>query len=131
MKKSLLVAIISFMIVGFTSCGNENSRQQRFDSEVKMANAACPMVLDDYTVIEKIEGAPNYTIKYCAKIKELDPSLFADVDKDELKENLLSSLKSHAGFNMLKEFDYSYLYEYRHENGELLYEILITPEDYK
>lgn len=93
-----------------------------------MANATCPQVIDDYTVIEKIVGLPNYTIKYCAKIKELDPSLFADVDKESVKEAMIVSLKNEP---MIKEYDYSYLYEYKHENGELLYEILITPEDYK
>ena len=128
MKKSLLVAIISFMIVGFTSCGNETAKQAQFESAVRIANATCPQVIDDYTVIEKIVGLPNYTIKYCAKIKELDPSLFADVDKESIKEAMIVSLKNDP---MIKEYDYSYLYEYKHENGELLYEILITPEDYK
>lgn len=128
MKKSLLVAIISFMIVGFTSCGNETAKQAQFESAVRMANATCPQVIDDYTVIEKIVGLPNYTIKYCAIIKELDPSLFADVDKESVKEKMIVSFKNNP---TLTEYDYSYLYEYRHENGELLYEILITPEDYK
>lgn len=128
MKKSLLVAIISFMIVGFTSCGNETAKQAQFESAVRMANATCPQVIDDYTVIEKIVGSPNYTIKYCVKVRELDPSLFADIDKESIKEELIVSLKNEP---MIKEYDYSYLYEYKHENGDLLYEILITPEDYK
>lgn len=33
MKKSLLVAIISFMIVGFTSCGNETAKQAQLNQQ--------------------------------------------------------------------------------------------------
>lgn len=133
MKKCLLIAIISFMIAGFNSCGNnvnEKERQDFFKSQVELLNETCPIEFGDFMTMEKAIAMPNYTIKICSTL-DLDPELCANIDKDLAKQGAISGLKMDPGFDLIKKYELSYLYEYRNADGQFLYDLLITPEDYK
>ena len=135
MKKSLLIAIISFMLVGFTSCGNEGAnekeRQEFLNTIVTQTNNLCPLEFGNWMSIVKVEALPGYKAKVHCVLYNMSPELCASIDMDQAKAGATAGIKSDPVFEQIKKNQISYLYEYRNENGEFLYDVLVTPEDYK
>lgn len=127
MKKILLFA---FVITLF-SC--HESLEERAAREVKeYTEKKCPAAIDEFTIIDSItfdRASKTVHTYYSLRGRADTVGVLNDINAriplvDELKRNTNNRIYKEAGFR------FAYTYTSASRKGKILYETLLTPEDY-
>lgn len=127
MKKILLFA---FVITLFSCHENLEERAAR---EVKeYTEKKCPAAIDEFTIIDSItfdRASKTVHTYYSLRGRADTVGVLNDINAriplvDELKRNTNNRIYKEAGFR------FAYTYTSASRKGKILYETLLTPEDY-
>jgi len=128
MKKCLLTLSCLFLL-----CSCNYIRQKQLEGIANKMNDSCPMQLNSETVLQSVEASSDFTLTYNSTIKGVTAEeyrqSFDDYFLKVLKQNMLSALMYSPEYNYVTKNEFSLSYNYYDEDGDFIYNVLITPAD--
>ena len=128
MKKALLLTAL--MAVGFVSC-QESLEEQAARQAKKYTEERCPMQLEMLIMDSIVFDIPTRTLtKFYRLTGEAD---HADLDHARLRQALIDELRNEPSYRVYRErgFNFGYIYRSEKEPTKVLFDALLTKNDYK
>jgi hypothetical protein len=132
----LLVGLIAgyAVVTSMREVGSEKSRKAEYSSGLSRAaetmNQKLPRMLDSDTRLDKVSadsGRMNYFICLPNQAKaELD----LPVLQEKLRRNIVANYKTNSAMVLERWNNAVLIYQYKDKNGELLFEISVSPKDF-
>ena len=135
MKKlgfSFILSLVAMAILGFTACGD--SKQKQLEILAQYLNATCPKTYEQMFRLDKHEALPDFVLKFSITIIGVDKEILDMIDDNivnTMKQQMLARVQGDDKFTEVKKFGATFLFSFNDEAGENLFEITITPEEYK
>ena len=139
MKKlgfAFILPIVAIVFLGLAACSGGN-KQQQLEKVAQRIDATCPQMLDAVSRLDKVEALPGLVIKSSATLMGIDKASFdAYVSEDSgflgmMKQQMVEFTRADRGSAEVRRLDATLVYSFNDEAGENLFEITITPEEYK
>ena len=93
-------------------------------------NKDLPKQLDEVTVLKKVEALSGREIRYHYTIL-LDELEMTEADIMQHKRSMITSLKQENNMELFKKHGVTMSYTYETQQGKHLFDITITPEEYR
>lgn len=93
-------------------------------------NKDLPKQLDEVTVLKKVEALSGREIKYHYTIL-LEELEMTELEIMQQKQSMIASLKQESGLDLFKKYGVTMSYTYETQQGKHLFDITITPEEYR
>lgn len=136
-KQGKIVGIIVGAIVfGLVSYGVKSFFKKDITTEmkkvVKEMNASTPTVIDEYTRLDSVALTAKTKFEYYYTVKGMNTSV-NDLDevRKTIKSSIISGLKGSPDMEPFRKNSITLGYNYFNEQGELLFDIVAAPSDYK
>ncbi len=98
---------------------------------IELMNRSCPREIDSHTRIDSVTYHPGKIFAEYFTFIDLDKSAFDyEKVKDKIEEKLIEQIKTSSAFAMFKNNNYNFAFIYYDKSGELLFNLIITPEKY-
>lgn len=133
------VGLIIGFIIGFTIVElvmNSLRSPASFDKQLMIIaeklNKTCPFMVDRDTRLDNAIGGPgkNFTYNYTVVNYAAE-----EIDADQVKSNIypamLNDIKTNPDIEIFRKNEVTLIYKYKDKNGKFLFDIEISPEDYK
>jgi len=102
---------------------------------IKMAgemNKTLPMMLDSDTRLDNVMALPNKTVMYSYTLVNGENGMIDTIAlKNYLEPNIINTIKTDPGMKYFRENSITQQYRYKDKNGNYLFSIVATPEQYK
>ena len=125
--KKIIFALISLTLL-VTSC--QESKKEKFEREAKELTKECPITYSPYVQLDSMVYLPERNInKYYYTVSgQMDnEKAIRDSEKD-----IVGEVSNSVELKEYKDFNTSIEYIYRSaQNGQILYKVMVTPEEYK
>lgn len=135
-RLSRYTGIISFVIFFLAAYWITNtlfapSAEKILQKTSAEANKSCPVMVDELTRLDKTV-AKDKTLTYLYTLIDVEDNMgnFSEVEK-ELNSQLIELVKSNPDLKALRNLRITFIYSYKDKNGVSLFDITITPEQYK
>lgn len=129
MTRLLLFVVIC---VFFASC--RESLEERAARETKARTETyCPLKKDEFTTLDSMTfDKVSHTFNYYYTLSSTADRQFSDQEKATYRQGILKELIDNTKETIYKEAEYSYHYIYRSHSRKdtILYEVILTSEDY-
>lgn len=116
-----------------TNSSSINNRLKQTASEI---NLALPMMVDQYTQLDKVAVLPNnifqynYTLIYAIK-DSIDLQLLSKVFEEKVRPAMINAAKTKTDINdVFRENGITLEYFYKDKNGEFVSKFTITGDEY-
>lgn len=95
------------------------------------ANKSCPIMVDELTRLDKTV-VKDKTLTYIYTLINVEDNMgdFSEVKK-EMDSQLIELVKKNPDMKSLRDLKVTFIYSYKDKNGKELFDITITPEQYK
>ena len=107
-----------------------------FDKQlVQMSNELnknCPIMVDQFTRLDNTLVLPNKTLQYNYTLVETAKAEFnLDTVRKYVEPDIISNVRTNPDMKFLRDKNVSFNYNYRDKNGEFVWKLAISPDDYK
>lgn len=129
MNKHLLLILLSIsFLLAFSQCGNTVDEELKKTAE--FANKRCPQAVDNFTRLDSVNAIPGETYRFNYTVSHLT---IADAEsvKNVLKPELIKNIQIDPSMKFFRENNVTLEYYYRDEVKSDLFNIIITPSEYK
>lgn len=126
------VTVISLLLVNLMACSPKKTATEKFlKLTVVEMNKKCPMMVDKVTRLDST-NTQGTTLNYYYTLLNADKSM-GDFSKAEqpIAAQILSQVKTNPQMKGFRDNDVTLGYNYMDKNGNHLFEIKVTPEQYK
>lgn len=126
MRKIILPLFLSVLL--FSSC--QESKKQKFERKAKEWTKECPIPYTTNVQLDSVVYLPDKNINqyYYTVSGEMDD---ANTIRNSAKD-IVGEVSNSVELKEYKDFNTSIEYIYRSaQNGDILYKVMVTPEDYK
>lgn len=129
-------AIISFVIFSLATYWIINtlfipSAEKILQKTSAEVNKSCPIMVDEITRLDKT-ATKDKTLTYLYTLINVEENMsdFSDVKK-EMNGQLIELVKNNPDLKALRNLGITFIYSYKDKNGVSLFDITITPKQYK
>lgn len=137
-KKINIKAIIGIVVgVGsFTLAQQLFFKAPSFDKIMMSAaneiNKSCPLMVDQETRLDNTIALPDNRFQYNYTLVNFEKqSLNIEELKEKLKPTIINIVKTNPQMKIMREKAVTVVYSYKDKNGVFLFEIVVTPDQYK
>lgn len=122
---------IFLLIVALSLAGCSGSMESQLKSIAKETNKECPQMLDEYTRLDSCVSFGSTHFKYYLSV--LNGIIVSDTTllKSHLQSQLISTIKTNSKNKFFNENDITLVYQYNGDTGNYLFNIILTPENYR
>ncbi|MBQ9668136.1 MAG: hypothetical protein IJV45_05275 [Prevotella sp.] len=127
MKKTLIFAAL---MLGLTAC-QESLEEQAARQAKKFTEEKCPMQMEMQIMDSMVFDVPTRTLqKFYRLTGEADRE---DLEFDRLRQALIDELRNEPSYRVYRErgFNFEYVYRSEREPEKVLFQALLSKEDYK
>lgn len=95
-------------------------------------NASCPLTIQAGIRLDNVTLPKDKVVQYNLTLLNVEKET-AEIEliKENIKESLLSTVKANPGLKAFREQGFTLIYNYDDKKEDYLFEITITPEQYK
>ena len=93
-------------------------------------NKELPRMFDAETRLDKVTAVSGRMTYYFSFLNQAKENLALPVLQNKLRESLTANYRTNSGLAMDRKNDISMGYQYKDKNGELLFEIVVSPKDF-
>ncbi|MBS7231755.1 hypothetical protein KHA90_12030 [Flavobacterium psychroterrae] len=99
---------------------------------VEKYNANCPLTIQQGIRLDNVTLPKDKVVQYNLTLLNVDKQT-AEVDtiKLNIQESLISTVKANPGLKIFRDNNFTLIYNYDDKKADYLFEITITPEQYK
>ena len=137
-KKKIIGIVVGVIVATIVSSfireyifNEGNSIDQSLKSASEMTNKNCPIYLDSLTRLDNTIALPNKTFQYNNTVKIDTTVLSLNVLKANLKNSISNSIKTNPAMKEFRDNHVTVVYSYSDVNGNFLFKLEFTPQDYK
>ena len=136
-KKRLVVLVISAIValsltlVLFYSFKDPVADKEMTELIAKY-NENCPLIIQEGIQLESVSLPKEKVVQYnltLVNVKKETAEI--DVIKKNIEESLISTTKENPGLKVFRDQNYTLIYNYKDLKNEYLFEVVITPQQYK
>jgi len=136
-KKRLIVLVISAIValsltlVLFYSFKDPVADKEMTELIAKY-NENCPLIIQEGIQLESVSLPKEKVVQYnltLVNVKKETAEI--DVIKKNIEESLISTTKENPGLKVFRDHNYTLIYNYKDLKNEYLFEVVITPQQYK
>jgi len=136
-KKRLIVLVISAIValsltlVLFYSFKDPVADKEMTELIAKY-NENCPLIIQEGIQLESVSLPKEKVVQYnltLVNVKKETAEI--DVIKKNIEESLISTTKENPGLKVFRDQNYTLIYNYKDLKNEYLFEVVITPQQYK
>jgi len=99
---------------------------------VNTINKTFPMMIDADTRIDNAMALPNKTILYNYSLVNYENGMIDTVmTKNTLEPNIINNIKTSPEMKYHRDNNVTFQYRYKDKNGNYMFSIIVTPEQYK
>lgn len=127
MRKIILFAALA---IGFAAC-QESLEEQAARQAKKFTAEKCPMQMEMQVMDSMVFDVPTRTLqKFYRLTGEADRE---DLEFDRLRQALIDELRNEPSYRIYRERGFNFQYTYRSESNpeKVLFEAILTKDDYK
>ena len=127
MRKIILFAALA---IGFAAC-QESLEEQAARQAKKFTAEKCPMQMEMQVMDSMVFDVPTRTLqKFYRLTGEADRE---DLEFDRLRQALIDELRNEPSYRIYRERGFNFQYTYRSESNpdKILFEAILTKDDYK
>ena len=126
--RNTIYFLVLIGIIIFTQCSG--SVESQLQSAAKETNKECPVMRDQWTRLDSCSVEGSSTFKYYFSILQI---VVTDTTKlkSQIKPQIIETVKIHPSTRIFRDNDVTLVYKYSDDNGQYLFTITATPEDYK
>jgi len=136
-KKRLIVLVISAIValsltlVLFYSFKDPVADKEMTELIAKY-NENCPLIIQDGIQLESVNLPKEKVVQYNLSLVNVKKETAEiDVIKKNIEESLISTTKENPGLKVFRDNNYTLIYNYKDLKNEYLFEVVITPQQYK
>lgn len=130
--------ILSTFILFFLFTFNLFSQKITFQELVEiqnMINAKCPKMVDKYTRLEysvaKKQNNHMTLVSYYTAVDWLKSEIKVESLKKLMKDHVINLVANDEDFKVFRDTGIDIIYNYYDKNGVFIFQIIVTPEDYR
>ena len=129
------VAFAVFFVLAYWLVTGPLSSKPSVEEQLRMLSSGlsgkCPMMVDDITRIDSVRSE-GIVLTYYYTLTGVDKGMgdFSEAGK-QISGQILEQVKTNPEMKTLRESQVTFGYVYYDQNGNLLFELEITPEQYK
>jgi hypothetical protein len=99
---------------------------------VNELNKQCPVMVDQYTRLDKVEVLPGTVMQYDYTLVTLAKTeVNADTIRKIMEPKIIDNVKTSPQMKPYRDLKATLIYDYRDKNGESLLRISVSPEMYE
>lgn len=130
-----LVGILVFFVIGYTVQNYFLKKPLLNITMVNMAsemNKSCPIMIDSETRLDNTIVLPGNIFQYNYTLINLGKESIDTLDaKRMLEPNMINLARTNPDMKYVRDNDVKLSYYYKDKNGDYLFKIIISPEQYK
>lgn len=125
-NSSFLYLILAILL--FHACAA--SPEERLKNIAEETLKACPLMIDEYTVMQKAEALPGRTLKFTYGLKGTFGESIKQEMNNAMKPVLIEKLKHQPEQEFYQENDVRFEHLFLDDQGRTVMHIIIEPADY-
>lgn len=136
-KKNLIILVISaivalsLVLVLYYSFKEPVTDKEMVELVAKY-NQNCPLVIQEGIRLDNVTLPKDKIVQYNLTLLNVEKeSAEIETIKKNIEESLLSTVKENPGLQTFRDNDFTLIYNYDDKKENYLFEITITPEQYK
>jgi flagellar basal body-associated protein FliL len=95
-------------------------------------NNNCPLTIQEGIRLDNVTLPKDKVVQYNLTLLNIEKATAeVEVIKHNIQESLLSTVKANPGLKAFRDNNFTLIYNYDDKKAEYLFEITITPEQYK
>ncbi|MFH6956547.1 hypothetical protein ACHRV1_04005 [Flavobacterium aquidurense] len=99
---------------------------------VEKYNNNCPLVIQEGIRLDNVTLPKDKVVQYNLTLLNVEKATAEiEVIKQNVEESLLSTVKANPGLKAFRDNNFTLIYNYDDKKADYLFEITITPEQYK
>jgi len=136
-NKRLIVLVISAIAaLSLTLIFYYSFKDPVADSEmtelVAKYNENCPLIIQEGIQLESVNLPREKVVQYNLTLVNVKKETAeVGIIKENIEQSLISTVKANPGLKVFRDNKYTLIYNYKDIKGEFLFEIKISPEQYK
>ncbi|SNR71224.1 hypothetical protein [Flavobacterium sp. ov086] len=136
-KKNLIILVISAIVaLSLVLVLYYSFKEPVTDKEmvelVEKYNQNCPLVIQEGIRLDNVTLPKDKVVQYNLTLLNVEKeSAEIETIKKNIGESLLSTVKANPGLQTFRDNDFTLIYNYDDKKENYLFEITITPEQYK
>ena len=130
LSNAVIALSLMFSICYLSSCSKGAAVDKIIEKEVEAANKSCPVAMDSETRLDSVTHPAKSTIGYYYTLINLEKDSLT-FGPEMLENNLVEAIIATPQVKILRELDTIFKYVYFDKNGDVAFEINVTPEKYK
>jgi hypothetical protein len=137
---AIVVAIVVGAIAGcavvtsLREAGHEKSRHVEYDSAMSRAveniNQKLPAMLDSETRLDGMSATSGHMKYFLSLSSQVKAELSLPLLQEKLRQNAIANYRTNGVLDMERQNKVILDYHYTDKNGELLFEISVSPKDF-
>ncbi|MCD0470216.1 hypothetical protein [Flavobacterium sp. JAS] len=136
-KKNLTILVISAIVaLSLVLVLYYSFKEPVTDTEmvelVEKYNQNCPLVIQEGIRLDNVTLPKDKVVQYNLTLLNVEKET-ADIKiiKENIEESLLSTVKANPGLQAFRDNDFTLIYNYDDKKENYMFEVTITPEQYK
>lgn len=128
-------AIVGYAVVtSMRDTGHEKNHQTEFNTALVQAanklNFKLPVMLDTDTRLDKVSSIPGRMNYFLSLPNQTKAELVLPTLQNKLRQNIIANYKTNVVMAMERLNNVVLNYQYSDKDGELLFDITVSPEDF-
>ena len=126
------ILYLLFLSSLFLFQGCSTSPQERLEQIAEETRKACPVIIDEYTVMQNAEALPGLTLKFTYSLKGTFGEGIKQEITDAMKPVLLEKLRQRdEDLEFYRDNDVRFEHLFQDSQGLTVAHVVIQPADYK
>jgi len=136
-NKRLIVLVISAIAaLSLTLIFYYSFKDPVADSEmtelVAKYNENCPLIIQEGIQLESVNLPREKVVQYNLTLVNVKKETAeVEIIKQNIEQSLISTVKANPGLKVFRDNRYTLIYNYKDLKNEYLFEVVITPQQYK
>ena len=125
------IAALSLSLFLYYSSKDPNANIEITELVTKY-NKNCPLVIQEGIRLDSVSLPEEQVVQYNLTLEKVEKKT-ADVSviQKEIEKSLVSTAKANPGLKTFRDYQFTLIYNYSDKNKVFLFDIKITPEQYK
>lgn len=95
-------------------------------------NKNCPLTIQEGIRLDSVSLPKNKTVQYNLTLVNVEKaSAEIDTIKENIEASLISTVKENQGLKTFRDYNYTLVYNYNDNKKVYLFEVTITPDQYR
>ncbi|OXA87381.1 hypothetical protein [Flavobacterium hercynium] len=138
-KKKLTATIIIAVVIAAVSVSliqyfffKDAAKDTEVIELVAKYNKSCPLEIQPGIRLDSVSLPEGHTIQYNQTLVNVEKAT-AEIDtiKQNIQQSLISTVKANPGLQIFRDKEFVLIYHYNDRKKDSLFQIAITPEQYK